>query len=237
MLPERPRVRFQPPSWASKQALPKVGTQLTETQLRVHNALVAAVLGPSALIVVTGAAALGKTSVLSAALASIAGPSLEIVQLDGVGSGMDRSFEALFAAARPETLRPGLPKRRVVLVADQAEALPPGGFTYLELLTRMPGKDASVQLIVVGRPEIEHGFERSASDLFQDTTPVHLVLPPLSEQDAWDLFHRRVGSIYAQQSIRRMVMMLLERCGGTPGRFDEALRAAVAGGLLEGVQS
>ncbi len=232
-------MQFQPPSRASKKTPTKPAIQLTGTQVRVHNALVAALLGPSALIVLTGAAALGKTSVLSAALASIAGPSLEIVQFDGVGSGMDQSFEALFAAARLETLQPGLPERRperrIVLVVDQAETLPPGGFTYLELLTRMPGKDASVQLIIVGRPEIEYGIEGSATDLFQDAAPVHLVLPPLTEQDAWDLFRRRVGSIYAQQSIRRVVMMLLERCGGMPGRFDEALRAAVAGGLLEGV--
>ena len=200
----------------------------------MHNALVAALLEPSAIIVLTGAAGLGKTSVLTAALASIADPLLQVVQLDDAECGMDESFKALFTAARHEALRPGMPQRRMVLVADQAETLPPGAFAYLDLLTRMPGKDASVQLVIVGRPEFRHSIDGPVADRFQDAAPVHLVLSSLSEQDAWDLFHYRVSSIYAQRSVRRLVMMLLERCDGVPGRFDEALRAAITGGLLEG---
>lgn len=198
----------------------------------MHNALVTALLVPSALIVLTGAAGLGKTRVLAAALASIADPFLQVVRLGG-DHGMDQSFKVLFSAGRYQERRAATSGGRMILVADQAETLPSGTFAYLELLTRMPGKDASVQLVIVGRPEFRDCIDDAVAERFQTAAPVHIVLPPLSEQDAWDLFHHRVSSIYGQKSVRRLVLMLLECSGGLPGRFDQALHAAVAGGLLE----
>jgi len=210
------------------------GILLTGTQVGTHNALVAALLEPAALIVLTGAAGLGKTSVLTAALESVSDPLMQVIQLDGDECGMDQSFEALFNAARCEARRPGLSGRRIVLVADQAETLSPGVFGYLELLTKMPGKDALVQLLIVGRPKFQDCIDHPVAGRFQDAASVHLVLAPLSEQDAWSLFHHRVSPVHASRSMRRVVMMLLERSGGVPSRFDQALQAAVAGGLLQG---
>jgi len=200
----------------------------------VHNALVAALLEPTALIVLTGAAGLGKTSVLTAALESVSDPLMQVIPLDDGECGMDQSFEALFNAAHCGQRRLGLSGRRIVLIADQAETLPPGIFGYLELLTRMPGKDAPVQLIIVGRPKFQDCIDSPVADWLQDAASVHLVLAPLSEQDAWSLFHHRVSPVHAPGSMRRLVKMLLERSGGVPGRFDQALQAAVADGLLEG---
>lgn len=233
LLPERLRGQFHPYSRrVSNKVAPKPDILLTGTQVGVHNALVAALLVPSALIVLTGAAGLGKTSVLAAALASIADPLLQVVRLGG-DHGMDQSFKVLFSAGRYHERRAGPSRGRMILVADQAETLPSGAFAYLELLTRMPGKDASVQLVIVGRPEFRDCIDDAVAERFQTAAPVRIVLPPLSEQDAWDLFHHRVSSIYGQQTVRRMVLMLLECSGGMPGRFDQALHAAVAGGLLE----
>ncbi len=232
LLPERFRGQFQPSARIGRKAAPNPDTLLTGTQVGVHNALVTALLVPSALIVLTGAAGLGKTRVLAAALASIADPLLQVVRL-GADHGMDQSFKLLFGAGRYEEQRTGTSRSRMILVADQAETLPSGAFAYLELLTRMPGKDASVQLVISGRPEFRDCIDDVVADRFRTAVPVQIVLPPLSEQDAWDLFHHRVNSIYRQQSARRIVLMLLERSGGLPGRFDQALHAAVAGGLLE----
>ena len=220
---------------ASRKAVARSDILLTGTQVETHNALVAALLEPASLIILTGAAGLGKSSVLASALASISDHLLDIIHLDDDECGMDESFKALFTAVSHETSRPGRAERRMVLVADQAETLPSGTFSYLELLTRMPGRHASVQLVIVGRPEFRNCIDGPVADRLQDAVPIHLVLSPLSEQDAWDLFHHRVSSVYAQQSVRRLVMLLLERSGGMPGRFDEVLRAAIAGGLLEGV--
>lgn len=246
LLPERFRGSFQPPAQLRTTAQIRKTTQirksgpatedvlLTGTQVELQNALVAALLDPSALIVLTGAPGLGKTSVLAAALASVADPWLQVIQLDDTECGFEDSFKLLFTAARQDGRRQDLPERRILLVADQAETLPSGTFAYLELLTRMPGKDASVQLVIAGRPEFQRSIDGLVADRFQDAAPVHLVLPPLSEQDAWDLFHHRVSSAHARRSARRLVMMLLERSGGVPGRFDAMLQAAVASGLLKG---
>ncbi len=200
----------------------------------MQNALVAVLLEPTALVVLTGAAGVGKTSVLAAALAGVSDPWLQVVQLDGAECGLDESFKALFAGTHHEAQPPGAPQRRMVLVADQAETLPAGTFAYLDLLSRMPGREAAVQLLIVGRPEFRYSIDGPVADRFQAAAPVHLTLAPLSEQDAWDLFHHRVSPVHGQQSARRLVSMLLERSGGVPGRFDEMLRAAVAGGVLEG---
>ncbi len=89
-------------------------------------------------------------------------------------------------------------------------------------------------MVIVGRPRFQDCIGDPVADWFQDAAPVHLVLAPLSEQDAWSLFHHRVSPAHTPRSVRRVVMMLLERSGGVPGRFDQALQAAVAGGLLEG---
>lgn len=55
----------------------------------MHNALVAALLEPTALIVLTGAAGLGKTSILTAALESVSDPLTRVIQLDDGECGMD----------------------------------------------------------------------------------------------------------------------------------------------------
>ncbi len=234
LLSERRRGQLQLPPRGGKQVVAGSDILLTGTQVEVQNALVAALLEPSALVVLTGAAGLGKTTILAAALAGVSNPWLQVIQLDGGECGMDESFEALFAVARHEAQRPSLHQRRMMLVADQAETLPSGTFAFLELLTRMPGKDAAVQLVIVGRPEFGCHVDSRVAHRFQDAAPVCLVVAPLSEQDAWDLFHHRVSSVYTQRSVRRLVMMLLERSGGLPGRFDDMLKAAVASGLLEG---
>ena len=200
----------------------------------MHNALVAALLAPSALIVLTGDAGVGKTSVLTAALARISDPLLHTIAVNADESGFDQSFNVLFTSARLDERGSGRVERKIVLVADQAETLPSGTFAYLELLTRMPGKDASVQLLIVGRPEFREGIDNHVAERFQNAVPVHLMLSALSEQDAWELFHRRVSSVRGQRSVRRIIMMLLERCDGVPGRFDQAVQAAVADGLLQG---
>ena len=238
MFPERLKVPLQQSPRMSRRTGKSVaaisGICLTGTQVWVHNALVAALLEPSALIVLTGDASLGKTSVLAAALASISDPLLQTIAVDAGECGFDHSFNLLFTAARMDERGIRRAVRKIVLVADQAEALPSGTFAYLELLTRMPGKDASVQLIIVGRPEFRVGTDNHVAERFQSALPVHLVLSPLSEQDAWELFHRRVSSVGGTRSVRRIIMMLLERCDGMPGRFDQALKAAVADGLLQG---
>jgi len=226
-----------------RQALPRVGEAadilLTGMQVTVHNALISALVNSSAPIVLQGGAGLGKTTVLAAALASVSDPLVQIVRLDGADGGMDESFRTLFGKKRQGHRWYGMaerrPERRIVLVADQAERLDPGAFAYLDLLARMPGKEALLQTLIVGRPACWEQFDGMVGERLSQALPVHLTLPPLSEQDAWDLFHHRVSSAHPLRSSRRLVTALLERSEGRPGRFDQVLRMAVATGLLPGV--
>ncbi len=237
LVPGRLRLRPQPRVRAAGFAVASSNILLTGTQVGVHNALVAALLDLSALIVLTGEAGFGKTTVLAAALSCISDPALQIIRLDDPECGVEDAFQTLFATAQFGSCQQQPFERRVVLVTDQAEAMLPGTLACLELLTRMPGKKALVQLVVVGRPEFLERLGGPDAKRLRKSVPAHFALSALSEQDAWELFYHRISSVHALRSARRLVATLLERSGGLPGRFDEALRMAVAAGLLKGVPS
>jgi len=237
LVPGRLRLRPQPRVRAAGLTVASSNILLTGTQVGVHNALVAALLDLSTLIVLTGETGFGKTTVLAAALSCISDPALQIIRLDDPECGVEDAFQTLFATVRFGSCQRQPPERRVVLITDQAETMLPGTLACLELLTRMPGKEALVQLVVVGRPEFLGRLGDSEAKQLRELIPAHFALSPLSEQDAWELFYHRVSSAHALRSARRLVATLLERSGGLPGRFDEALRMAVATGLLKGVPS
>lgn len=210
--------------------------RLTGTQTRVHDALLEALLGTSTCIVLTGAAGLGKTTVLAAALSCIDEPGRQVLRLDAAQDGMEEAFRLLFTSARPWPYRRQRHNGRLVLVMDQIESRLPGSFTYLELLSRMPGKAASIQWVFAGRSEPWNCLDGAAAAWLREASPACLTLPALSEQDAWELFHHRVNSAYGLRPAAKLVTALLEQSDGLPGRFDAAVRAAVAVGLLQGVE-
>ncbi len=209
--------------------------RLTGTQAKVHDALLAALLGMSPCVMLTGAAGLGKTTALAAALSCIAEPERQVLRLDDAEGGVEEAFRALFALDRQRPRRRQHLKRRLVLVVDQMEARPPGSFTYLELLSRMPGKAAPIQWVFVGRSEPWNCLDGSAAAWLREASPVYLALPVLSEQDAWELFHHRVSPTCGLRSAAKLVASLLKQSEGLPGRFDAAVRAAITAGLLQGI--
>lgn len=240
-IPDRLRLKFQTTGDVAESVAANPNILLTGTQVTVHNTLVAALLNSSTPILLQGDAGLGKTTVLAAALLSVSDPSRQIIRLEGAGCGMDESFRTLFTkkrhGPRGHDASEARPECRVILVADQAESVPSGTFAYLDLLTRMPGREASFQTLIVGRPGCWDRVDGIVAERILEALPVRLTLPPLSEQDAWDLFHHRISSACPLRSARRVVADLLERSEGLPGRFDEVLKAAVASGLLQGVNS
>lgn len=209
--------------------------RLTGTQAKVHDALLAALLGMSPCVVLTGAAGLGKTTVLAAALSCVAGPERQVIRLGDAEGGIEEAFRALFPSARQQRRQRQHSKRRLVLVMDQVEARPLGSFTYLELLGRMPGKAAPIQWVFAGRSEPWNCLDGPAVSWLREANPACVALAGLSEQDAWDLFHHRVNSTSGLRSAARLVTTLLKQSEGLPGRFDAAVRAAIAAGLLQGI--
>lgn len=211
------------------------GIRLSGTQAKVHDALRAALLGLSPCVVLTGAAGLGKTTVLTAALSGIAEPERQVLRIDDAEGGIEEAFRVLFPSARQWPDRRRRSKRRLVLVVDQMEAKPAGSFTYPELLSRMPGKTAQIQWVFVGRSEPWNCLDGSAASWLREASPACLTLPALSEQDAWELFHHRVSSTYSLRSTAKLVATFLKQSDGVPGRFDAAVKAAIAAGLLQGI--
>ena len=212
-----------------------LGIRLSGTQAKVHDALLAALLGMSPGVVLTGTAGTGKTTVLAAALSRVVQSERQVLRLGNAEGGFEEAFRVLFPSARQRPDRRQHPKRRLILVVDQMEARPPGSLAYLELLSRMRGKAAPIQWVSAGRSEPWNCLDGSAAAWLREASPACVALPALSEQDAWDLFHHRVSSSCGLRSTAKLVATLLKQSEGLPGRFDAAVRAAVAAGLLPGI--
>ena len=213
------------------------GVRLTGVQAEAQDALLAALLGTSRCVVLTGAAGVGKTTVLTAALSRVPPLERQVLRLDNREGGVEETFHALFASDRQGFRWGRLPKRRLLLVMDQVDGTSLENLACLELFNRMPGKAASIQWVLVGRSEPWKCLEGPATAWLREANPACLALPALSEQDAWELFHRRVSSTCSLRSAAKLVATLLTRSEGSPGRFDAAVRAASAAGLLQGVSA
>lgn len=235
LLPERFRPRAEHRSRVGDADNAAQGIRLTSTQAMVCDGIAAALRDAAACIVLTSAASFGKTTVLSAALVRLSEPSLQIIRLHDAGSGMEDAFQVLFAPTQQRHRWRQPRDRRVVVVVDQAETMRPETVAYLELLTRMPGKEASVQWVIVGRSIAWDSSGGQAARWLREVDPVRLTLTAMSEQDAWELFHHRVSPAYGVRSASRLVGALLQQSGGLPGRFDAALQSAIGAGLLKGV--
>ena len=234
LLPDR-FLRNRSPNPAGDIGNADFGIRLTGTQAKAHDALLAALLGMSPCVMLTGAAGLGKTTILAAALSCIAEPERQVLRLDEAEDGVEKAFRALFTLDQQRPRRRQHLERRLILVVDQMEARPPGSFTYLELLSRMPGKAAPIQWVFVGRSEPWNCLDGPAAAWLREAGPACLALPALSEQDAWELFHHRVSPTCSLRSAAKLVASLLKQSEGLPGRFDAAVRAAIAAGLLQGI--
>lgn len=229
-LPRRP-VRSRPPSPAGNAA---PDHRLTGTQAKVRDALLAALLGTSPCVVLTGAAGFGKTTVLAAALSCLDERERQVLRLDDGEGGIEKAFGVLFASARQRPHRRPYTDCRLALVMDQVEAKPPGSFASLELLSRMPGKAAPIQWVFVGRSEPWQCPDGPVAAWLREANPTCLALSALSEEDAWELFLHRVSPACGLRSAPKLVATLLKQSDGSPGRFDTAVKAAIAAGLLQG---
>ena len=224
-------VRGRPPGPAGNAAPDR---RLTGTQAKIHDALLAALLGTSPCIVLTGAAGFGKTTVLAAALSCLDEPERQVLRLDDGEGGIEKAFDVLFASASQRLHRRPPTNRRFVLVMDQIGAKPPGSFASLELLSRMPGKAAPIQWVFVGRSEPWQCSDGPVAAWLREANPTCLTLSALSGKDAWELFHHRVSPACDLRSAAKLVAILLKQSDGSPGRFDTAVKAAIAAGLLQG---
>ena len=132
LLPERFRLqpRHRLHTIGADDATPDV--HLTGTQVIVRDALVAAIQDGATCIVLTAAASLGKTTVLTAALARLSDPSRQVFRLDNADSGLEDAFQMLFAPVRQWLSWRQPRERRIIVVIDHAETMRPEAFAYLD---------------------------------------------------------------------------------------------------------
>ena len=98
----------------------------------------------------------------------------------------------------------------------------------------MPGKAAPIQWVFVGRSESWQCPDGPVAAWLREADPTCLALSASSKGNVWELFHHRVNPAYGLHSAARRVATLLKQSKGSPGRFDTAVRAAIAAGLLQG---
>jgi type II secretory pathway predicted ATPase ExeA len=202
-------------------------------------------------VAITGAAGMGKTALVDAALAMLASeapPGLRprVIRIDNpeaeplslrrmmgqmVGAGDQElspdELERVLAA-----LTPSERESLLLLVIDNAQALQPDAIRFLLLMQRMRPPDMrQMQVILVGRPELWTELERSDALQVERHIPVRCRLSPLPASEARDFAEyllsppddggRPLATDPALEAI-------LSATGGIPGRIRAVIERAVA---------
>ncbi len=139
----------------------------TSAQRGALGAIVAAAEDGSSFAALTGEAATGKTAVLDMAQALLDHPPIQVIRVRAggqaltskrlivaiAGSAAEGDDEAAIERALDRLLLPAPPRRRTILMVDDAHALERDALAYLSLASGMFGDDiAPLQIVFAGRP-------------------------------------------------------------------------------------
>lgn len=161
-------------------------------------------------------------------------PSDEAVKLLLQGAGLTLDFATLHPAARRQHIARALASRLrqlaearpLVLLVDDAETLDPTALDALELAT-LAGVQAPLCIVLAGRHRLlglrPYLGERSADTARRELTPLE---DGAARDVLRELLHR--VDVPAEETLRELV----ERCGGSPLRLVELVRALRAAGAI-----
>ncbi|MCP3164320.1 serine/threonine-protein kinase [Myxococcus qinghaiensis] len=161
-------------------------------------------------------------------------PSDEAVKLLLQGAGLTLDFATLHPAARRQHIARALASRLrqlaevrpVVLLVDDAETLDPTALDALELAT-LAGAQAPLCIVLAGRHRLlglrPYLGERAADTARRELTPLE---DGAARDVLRELLHR--VDVPAEETLRELV----ERCGGSPLRLVELVRALRAAGAI-----
>ncbi len=207
------------------------------------------------IVAVTGEVGSGKT-MLCRMLLERQPPGVELVYLANPSLGRRAILASILADLRPiagETS--GMPGnlldrlharliahhsagRRVLLVVDEAHAMPPGSLEEIRLLSNLEtGFHKLLQIVLFGQPELESLLLRPAMRPLRDRIVERLVVPPLSLADTRDYLRCRLhgaGLVDGMPFSRQAVADLWKAAGGLVRRVnvlaDKSMLAAFARG-------
>ena len=175
------------------------------------DALRAGIATRRGLVALTGIPGVGKTTLVRTYLARVAPPQLTTVvlwqahlTLLDILTALTRRFEAPGAADAPEALwtymQPRLRHeahhgRTVALIIDAAQDLPLATLEQmLGLMAPPPAGEPLVQLVLVGRPAVQHLLAQGRADLAQWSL-LHAVIQPLPPAERGPYIRQRLARV------------------------------------------
>ena len=163
------------------------------------------------LVALTGIPGVGKTTLVRTYLARVAPPQLTTVvlwqahlTLLDILTALTRRFEAPVAADAPEALWTSMQPRlrheahhgrTVALIIDAAQDLPLATLEQmLGLMAPPPAGEPLVQLVLVGRPAVQHLLAQGRADLAQWSL-LHAVIQPLPPAERGPYIRQRLARV------------------------------------------
>ncbi|GAB4170677.1 MAG: hypothetical protein Fur0039_10320 [Rhodocyclaceae bacterium] len=223
---------------------------------RVLEALIYAILRGEGIIRVSGEVGSGKT-LLARMLAQRLPAGVETACLTHPALSREELLFALaeeldvsVASERPAALLHALRQRlielhaagrRVVVLIDEAHAMPPATLEEIRLLSNVETREAKLlQIVLFGQPELDELLAQPGMRPLTDRITQHFTLAPLSREDvaAYVAFRLRAAGRSKAPPFSKAALRLLARAsGGLTRRInvlaDKALLAAFAAGAGE----
>jgi len=223
----------------------RAGLYMPPERLTVLESVVAALIGGTAVTVVTGPRGAGKTVLADAAVALLADQSLRVIRLRGQ-EGVPLSLNRLLGQVldMPE----GLPKddemracellfsppdgeRATVLVVDDAHVAQPEALRLLGMASGSPRLTGhAVQLLLVGMPELSAALDGDGTWSLHGQAILRAALEPYTESAArgfvshW-LRHTGAAGTVPPTLKDDALGEILDRGAGLPGALDGILDA------------
>ncbi len=215
--------------------------------------LLQAIRDQHALLVLTGIGGVGKSAVLHAALAALAGEPIRVIRLDNpdvprwilralVGQILGRSIEVLTetevaAAFTALTTAPAC-EAQVVVAVDDAQTLTDQARDYLLLISSLVHSGGPcLQLIMVERGDHRESRVHSELPAPPGRTAVRVTLEPFADAEAKDYLAfrlERVGGAIDEVLTHEATAAIVRHCAGISDRIDRVLAASIAIGACRG---
>ena len=213
-----------------------------ESQRQAMSAVARALAQPGSVIVMTGDAGLGKTTVVNKAVAARAGQSGRVLHVQGAAGDALRAWRTLCRAASApaatplesgiSAVDPTRPGPAGILVVDDAHEIPPA---TLRQLAASLGADMPAQrrllLVLVGRSELREILDRPSLSPLRDHVTDHPRLAPMSHKETEryiEHLFRRAGTSARALMAEATLRALIANAGGNLRQINAELARVLA---------
>ncbi len=220
------------------------------------NLLLVALLGGDGFVKIIGEVGTGKTLLCRKLLneldargyvtAYIANPSLSPAELQhsfALELGLavnDSTTLALRQLIDQHLIERARAQKKVVLVVDEAQAMPEATVEALRLLTNLETESSKLfQVVLFGQPELDRMLARVSLRQLKQRITFSYQLPPLSDAEVADYLHWRLkqaGSTAERLFLPAATRQLAQAAGGIPRRINVLAHKALLAAYGKGAQ-